>query len=69
MGQAEDFFKNFLKDFYSFPEGGGGRKRERNINAWPPPMCPLLGTWPETQACALTGNGTYLTETERICQD
>ena len=21
-------------------------------------MCPLLGTWPATQACALTGNGT-----------
>ena len=23
-----------------------------------PLMCPLLGTWPETQACALTGNQT-----------
>ena len=28
----------------------------RNINVWLPLTCPLLGTWPETQACALTGN-------------
>ena len=32
--------------------------RERNINVWLPLACPLLGTWPETQACALTGNRT-----------
>ena len=25
-------------------------------NNWLPPAIPLLGTWPETQACALTGN-------------
>ena len=25
---------------------------------WFPLLCPLLGTWPETQACALTGNWT-----------
>ena len=25
---------------------------------WLPLMCPLLGTWPATQACALTGNQT-----------
>ena len=31
-------------------------ERERNINAWLPPTHPLLGTWPATQACALTGN-------------
>ena len=23
-----------------------------------PLLCPLLGTWPTIQACALTGNGT-----------
>ena len=32
--------------------------RQRNINMWLPLMCPLLGTWPATQACALTGNRT-----------
>ena len=31
---------------------------ERNINVWLPLPCPALGTWPETQACALTGNRT-----------
>ena len=29
---------------------------ERNINVWLPPVYPLLGTWPTTQACALSGN-------------
>ena len=31
---------------------------EGNINVWLPLTCPLLGTWPATQACALTGNLT-----------
>ena len=42
----------------------GGRKRgretltgERNID-WLPLVCPHLGTWPATQARALTGNCT-----------
>ena len=35
-------------------EGG----RERNINVWLHLECPLLGTWPATQACVLTGNWT-----------
>ena len=30
---------------------------ERNIN-WLPFACPQPGTWPTTQACALTGNRT-----------
>ena len=30
---------------------------ERNIN-WLPLICSQLGTWPTTQACALTGNQT-----------
>ena len=34
------------------------KERERNINAWLPPACPPLGTWPETQGCALIGNQT-----------
>ena len=41
-----------------FLEKGKGREKERkrNISVWLPLMCPLLGTWPATQACALTGN-------------
>ena len=31
-------------------------EEERNINVWLPLMRPLLGTWPATQAHALTGN-------------
>ena len=34
------------------------KERERNINVWLPLTCPLLGTWPAAQACALTGNRT-----------
>ena len=37
-------------------EGKGGRKRERNISVWLHLMRPPPGTWPATQACALTGN-------------
>ena len=33
-----------------------GKGRERNITVWLPLTCPLLGTWPATQACVLTGN-------------
>ena len=51
----------FLKIlFILFLERGGGRDKERarNINVWLPLMWPPLGTWPATQACALTGNWT-----------
>ena len=53
--------KMVSKDFiYLFLERGEGKEkeRERNINVWLPLTCPLLGTWPATQACALTGNQT-----------
>ena len=30
-------------------------REERNISVLLPLMCPLLGTWPAAQACALTG--------------
>ena len=45
---------------YLFIERGEGREkeRERNINVWLPLERPQLGTWPGTQACALTGNHT-----------
>ena len=48
-----------IKDFiYVFLERGeeGEKVRERNINAWLPLAFLLLGTWPATQAYALTGN-------------
>ena len=43
-----------LKIIYLFLERGEGseKERERNIYVW----LPLLGTWPTTQACALTRN-------------
>ena len=41
-----------------FRHRGREGERERNINVWLPLECPLLGTWPTTQACALTGNQT-----------
>ena len=51
----------FLKIlFIYFRERGGEgereRERESNISVWLPLTHPLLGTWPATQACALTGN-------------
>ena len=38
-------------------EKGEGREKQRegNINVWLPLTCPRLGTWPVTQAGALTG--------------
>ena len=48
----------FLKDFiYLFLEREEGREKEkeRNINMWLLVMRTLLGTWPTTQACGLTG--------------
>ena len=54
-------FSFFFLRFYLFifREGKGGTKRGRETS-----VCgcrlphPLLGTWPATQACALTGNQT-----------
>ena len=43
------------KKIYLFVDRGDGREGERNINMW---LHPLLGTWPTTQACTLTGNQT-----------
>ena len=53
------FYIYVFKDFiYLFLERGEGREKERdrNINVWLPLKRSLLGTWPTTQACALTGN-------------
>ena len=51
------FFNLFFKTFI-FRERGREEERERNINVWLPLPCPLLGTWPATQARVLTGNWT-----------
>ena len=51
------FFKDFIYLFLEREEGKE-KEREKNINVWLPLMRPLPGTWPTTQACALTGNQT-----------
>ena len=53
-------FHSFFLRFYLviFRERGKEGERERNINVWLPFTRPLLGTWPTTQARALTGNQT-----------
>ena len=46
---------------FIFREGEGREKeRERHINVWLPLTCSLPGTWPATQACALTGTSDPL---------
>ena len=58
---TEQFLWGFFWRFYLFIFREGERRekeRERSINVWLPLTCPLLGTWPATQACALTGNWT-----------
>ena len=64
MYTLEYFLK---KDFnFVFLDKGEGREteRERNINVWLPLVHPIQGTWPETQACALTRNRTGTQSTE-----
>ena len=50
----------FLNILFIYLERGEGKEkeRERNFNVWLPFTYPPLGTWPATQACALTGNRT-----------
>ena len=50
----------FLKILYIYfqREGKRGRKREKHQCVFASHMRPPLGTWPATQACALTGNRT-----------
>ena len=55
------FFKKiFLQTLFIYFQRGEGKERERkrNISVWLPLMYPHLGTWPATQASALTGNRT-----------
>ena len=54
MAQPEYFNKDFI---YLFLEKGEGREKKRESNISQLPLTrPQLGTWPTTQACALTGN-------------
>ena len=53
------FFSFFLFYFLNlFLESGEGKEkeRERNISVWLPLLYHQPGTWPATQACALTRN-------------
>ena len=50
------FIYLLIEKIYLFLETGEGREKERNISVWLPLECSLLGTWPTTQAWALTGN-------------
>ena len=53
--KASSFLKKTLFIFFQREEGRE-KERERNINVCLPLMRPLLGNWPTTQSCALTGN-------------
>ena len=46
----------FLKILFIFREKGKEGERDRNINVWLHLTRPLLGTWPRTQANAVTEN-------------
>ena len=61
---VEIYYNKITKSFFSqkilfiFRQRGKRGGRERNINVWLPLTCPLLVTWPTTQARDLTGNWT-----------
>ena len=57
VGKQGNFFKNFIYLFLGRREGRE-KEREKNINVWLPLACPMLGTWPATQACTLTRDWT-----------
>ena len=50
LSRKTSFF--YLTNFF-WERERKGEERERNINVWLPLACPLLGTWPAAQACAL----------------
>ena len=54
-----DFFLCLKQILFISFVGGEGREKEREKNIYPSVAAyPLPGTWPATQACALTGNRT-----------
>ena len=61
LDNADSAFSSQERGFiYLFLDGGEEqeKERERSISVWLPLTHPLLGTWPATQALALTGNRT-----------
>ena len=52
------FFFFFFNILFIQVQRGRAREREGNISVWLLIVYPLLGTWPATQACALTRNCT-----------
>ena len=59
-------FKKKILFIYSKRGEGQKEEREKNINVWLPLARPLLGIWPATQACALTGNRTGSLSVHRL---
>ena len=55
---SNKLLKKILFTYLFLERGGREGERERNINVWLPLTHPLPGTWPITQACALTGKQT-----------
>ena len=57
---GQSFFLKIILIYLFILEREEGREKDRkgNINVWLPLALPLLGTWPATQACALTRNWT-----------
>ena len=52
------FFKGFMFLFISTQRGREGEREGEKHQCVVASHMPMLGTWPETQACALTGNWT-----------
>ena len=48
----------YFKDFFLERRERREKEREKNINVWLSHARSILGTWPESQAHALTGNRT-----------
>ena len=53
-----EHFSFLKKILFILREREREKERERNISVWLPLTRLLLGTWPATQACVLTGNRT-----------
>ena len=56
---TQEFLRFFLKIFFLLLERGREGEGERNTSVWLPLPRPPPGTWPATQACALSGNRTH----------
>ena len=55
--QAPEHFLKYFIDLV-LERGREGEREGEKYYVWLPLMRPLLGTWPATQACALTGDQT-----------